>query len=874
AATAIAEQRFLREARLLARLRHPHVLSVHQAGTADGLLYFVMDFAGGETLAARLERGPLPPAQAQTITGQLLSALDAAHRLRIIHRDIKPANIFLDGDNALLGDFGIAHAESSGDSGAPLTEAGHWLGTLAYMSPEQLAGQAATESSDLYALAMVIYEMHTGRRWRTGLIPAAADWSGVPPTAVLALSRALALAPEDRWADVAAWAVALGGRPKRPVARLIALTGVALVAALAVVFGVRGSTPVMATLVVGSFGDADPEGPAAALRTSLHRALVGVPYFQLGIDRPAGPGEMLVDGRVERSADTWRVDAFFQGPGTARTPLPALSAPSAVALATALANEVLLLAMRQDDPWLPRDALPARPEGRALWAQAELHYAAGRWDAAAQAYLDAFRLDTTCLLCSYRYDDVRRWLGRSTDSIGRRRVRREIARFPPYYQRLIAADSLPMPMRLDSLAALVTGDYREFPLAWYRYGSELYNRGPLYGHDRLEARAVLEQATRLRPGFHGPWYDLATLLIAEGDSAAARVAMRALGSLPVEGLARARKVFVDVGFALRFGAGADRGLAEVGAALADSSVLRLPEIAAGPRALTGYGSPEGAMVLGRAFGVMAPGGPLHYSGLVARALGASALGQRGEVEQAVEALRAGFPAAPVDDWVPRLLAVHQVFDEGPPDSPEAVDRLLAAASTGSTSQSRWNTAWIRVALRGRLGDSVGARQLLGQLDDEPAPRARSQLARAWLAASSAQLPQAIRLADALLRDPEIIEGEAYGDLFLRSGLMLSLAEWYARQGNMEAARRVLRWHQHFHLTDYPTAEPLSAEVDWSLGTVARWRAARLLDRGGRDVELCRAYRVVAEQWAMGDPEFKFRADLAGQRLAALGCGSF
>ncbi len=628
----------------------------------------------------------------------------------------------------------------------------------------------------------------------------------------------------------------------------------------------------MATLVVGSFGEADPEGPAAALRTSLQRALVGVPYFQLGIDRPAGPGEMIVDGRVEHAGDTWRVDAFFQGPGTPRTPLPALSAPSPSELATALANEVLLLAMRQDDPWLPRGALPSRPGGMALWAQAEVDYAAGRWDAAARAYLDAFRLDTTCVLCTYRYDDVRRWLGRSPDSIGLRRVRRELGRFPPYYQRLIAADSLPMPVRLDSLAALVTGDYREFPLAWYRYGSELYNRGPLYGHDRLEARAVLEQATRLRPGFHGPWYDLATLLIAEGDSGAARVATMALGSLPVEGLARARQVFVDVAFALRFGAGADRGLAEVGAALADSSVVRLPEIAAGPRALPGYGSPAGAMILGRAFGVMAPGGPLHYSGLIAWAFGASALGQRGALAQAVGELRRGFPSTPVDDWAPRLLAVHQVFDETPPGSPEAMDRLLASGSTGSTSQTRWNTTWIRVAHRGRLGDSAGARQLLVQLDDEPAPKARSQLARAWLAASAANWPQAIRLAEALLRDREILEGEAYGDLFLRSGLMLSLAEWYARQGNLEAARRALRWHQHFHLTDYPTAEPLSAEVDWSLGTVARWRAARLLDRGGRDVELCRAYRVVAEHWRMGDPEFKARADLAGQRLAVLGCG--
>ena len=871
AATAIAEQRFLREAQLLARFRHPHVLSVHRAGTVDGLSYFVMDFAGGETLAARLAKGPIPPAEAARLTGQLLSALEAAHQLQIVHRDIKPANIFLDGDHALLGDFGIAHADSSDDAKASLTEGGRRLGTPAYMAPEQLAGQVATVATDQYALAMVVFEMSTARRWRTGLNPSTAEWDGVPQPLVSVLSRALAIAPEDRWGSVTAMSKAIAPAPRPFRLQWLAMVAVIGAVALVATLGGTDTLPSVATLVVGSFGEVSDEGTGQELQAAMHRTLAGIPYFLVAKDRTAGPGDMRVDGRVVRTGEAWSTDAWFEAPGSARTPLPSLTAASADALAAALANEVLLLVMRQDDPWLPRGALPTRPEGRALWGQAELHYAAGRWNEAAEAYLEAFRIDTTCILCSYRYDDVRRWLDRSADSVGLMRVRREIHRFPPHYRRLIAADTLPNPRRLDSLAAVVAGDYREFPLAWYRYGSELYNRGPLYGHDRLEARAVLEQAVRLRPAFHGPWYDLATLLIAEGDSAAAHAAVISLGALAVDGLARARRVFVNVAFAMRFGADSDRGLAEVGAALSDSSVLRLPEVAAGPRVLPAHGSPEGAMVLGRAYGALGAGGPLHYSGLIATVFGAAALGQWGAMEQSVAGLRSQFPASRVDRWGPNLRAVHLVFDDAPPESPAEVDRLLAEASSSPTPGVRWGAGWILAALRGRLDDQEGVKRALVLLADEPAPGARRRLATAWQLASQGRHSDAIRIAEAMLSDRELVEGEAYGDLFLRSGVMLSLAEWYTRRGQVEQARGVLRWHQHLNMTDFPVADPRSAEVDWSLGTLARWRAARLLDRGINDAELCRSYRVVTEHWAMGDPEFRSRADSARERLTVLAC---
>ena len=133
-------------------------------GEADGLLYYTMDYFTGETLAERLERGRLTPSELVRLGLDLLAALGAAHRQKLIHRDVKPSNIFLDRGRALLGDFGIAYALDPGSTG--LTQPGQPVGTLAYISPEQLRGpHPVTERTDVYAVGLVLYEAATGRRW-------------------------------------------------------------------------------------------------------------------------------------------------------------------------------------------------------------------------------------------------------------------------------------------------------------------------------------------------------------------------------------------------------------------------------------------------------------------------------------------------------------------------------------------------------------------------------------------------------------------------------------------------------------------------------------------------------------------------------------
>src|SRR6266516_4801836 len=159
--------RFLREAETAARLSHPHIVPIHSVGEGpDGLVYFVMAYVDGESVAAKLKRrGQLPSEEARRIMLETADALGAAHALGIIHRDVKPDNILLEGSRGrvVVTDFGIAKALSSTTGSATLTATGVAIGTPHYMSPEQAAGDREIDGrSDIYSLGVVSYQMLTG----------------------------------------------------------------------------------------------------------------------------------------------------------------------------------------------------------------------------------------------------------------------------------------------------------------------------------------------------------------------------------------------------------------------------------------------------------------------------------------------------------------------------------------------------------------------------------------------------------------------------------------------------------------------------------------------------------------------------------------
>ena len=161
---ALARERFLREIRMAASLTHPHILPLHDSGDTGGILWFTMPLMSGDTLRDRLtQAGRLPVDEAVRIVAEVADALDYAHRHDVVHRDIKPENILLHEGHAVVADFGIGRALAAAAEHATMfTQIGVTVGTPAYMSPEQAAGEIVDGRSDLFALGCVLFEMLTG----------------------------------------------------------------------------------------------------------------------------------------------------------------------------------------------------------------------------------------------------------------------------------------------------------------------------------------------------------------------------------------------------------------------------------------------------------------------------------------------------------------------------------------------------------------------------------------------------------------------------------------------------------------------------------------------------------------------------------------
>jgi hypothetical protein len=251
-AAALGPERFLREIEIAAKLTHPNILGLYDCGTATtsestasgqrltaNLLYYTMPFVEGESLRGRLEREKqLPLDDALQITKEVADALGYAHSLGLVHRDIKPENILFQAGHALVADFGIARAVSAAGDSARLTETGLAIGTPAYMSPEQAAGNPDLDGrSDLYSLGCVLYEMLTGETPYTGpsaqaiLAKKLSEPVGrvsvvretVPAGVEAALGKALARTPADRYRTAAEFAGALA----HPEAVVVTPVGVA-----------------------------------------------------------------------------------------------------------------------------------------------------------------------------------------------------------------------------------------------------------------------------------------------------------------------------------------------------------------------------------------------------------------------------------------------------------------------------------------------------------------------------------------------------------------------------------------------------------------------------------------------------------------------
>ena len=331
-------QRFLREIRIAARLSHPQILPLHDSGEHDGLLYFVMPYAGCESLRDRLDReGPLPVDVAVRITRSVAGALAYAHRLDIIHRDIKPENILLQEGEPVVADFGVATALSAaGGDNVYVTGRGFAVGTPAYMSPEQASGEGGLDGrADQYSLACVLYEMLAGQPPFAGSgaratmarhaietpAPVRTRRPTVPLAVERALERALAKSPADRFPAMAEFVAALAD--PAPDAASAA--------------GVSGSDPRAIAVLPFVNASADPENEyfSDGMTEELITALTKVEGLRVASRTSAfalkGAREdvrtlgarlnvsAVLEGSVRRAGNRLRITAQLTGVGDGRT---------------------------------------------------------------------------------------------------------------------------------------------------------------------------------------------------------------------------------------------------------------------------------------------------------------------------------------------------------------------------------------------------------------------------------------------------------------------------------------------------------------------------------------------------------------------------
>ena len=814
-ATAYAAQAFMREAQLMADVRHPNVVTIHHAYATAGLHYYIMEFVDGPTLAQRLERGPLGRSHAVKLGRDLLDGLEGVHRQGIVHRDIKPSNVFVVGDSlrAKLSDFGIARAPTAPQRTGSERRSVAQEATPGYQAPEQIGGGAITPATDLYQAGLVIYEALTGERFLAG----PPSWHSVPGRVARVLRRALREEPAERWRDARTFRRALWRtRVLRYLQRaaMLAIGGIVVGVAVMILIGrlpLAGPGTLLVALPRFDYvGPPAQRGLADSLVDLLRRELRSHPDFRVTTSRgwlshwPFRTPALVIRGRVAVTNGDVNVQLSDARGSAAGMAMPEARAPldGWAGLRDSLTYRVLLAVWDSLSPLarsLPRAALPRTPLGLARFLNAERYVAAGRWENAYTAYAAAEQTDPSCWLCSWRLNEVERWLGREHDPARVQRVLIHIDAFPEWYRSLIRAAQLPLPQRLDTLRA-AANRWRDFFLAHLQLGDELFHRGPLAGHARAEAIPSLETAARLRPDFAPAWEHLAWVDIASGDSTGAARALAALDRRNVgdDPFALSLRALLGVAFSFRFLP--ERALDTLQRVLSDTVVRASSNLGAGPRLLGGFDAPGGEIAFGEILAAT-PERDLKRSGLIAQSLGSLALGRPSQALELAQRLAAVTPDADL-----RRFAVE-------------LSEALAFADP-----------------------------------DGPRPIAQQQRRASYVNASN---------VDSMAR---------HEHPFLRTLVRMSRAEQFAERGQPDDAARELLWHEHTDLVGLPTGLPQAAEVDWAFGTLARWRLAHVLLAAKDHAGACDAYRDVARLWRDGEPRYRARADTARQQIAQLLCG--
>jgi tRNA A-37 threonylcarbamoyl transferase component Bud32 len=887
-------ERFVRESRILANLSHPNLLPVHRAGVADGLFWYITDYMPGDTLADRLRRGPLTPAEATALGADLLAALEAAHEAGVVHRDIKPGNIFLRDGRAVLADFGIARVigalQGSGTVGddrirtasSPATI----TGTPGYMAPEQLQGECSPRT-DLYAAGLVLYEAMTGRAWQNAAPADRKRWLGVPPRLVPVLHRALEPDPADRWPDAAAFRRALLASAKSPGRRaLAAALGAAVLLLLGWVFLPRPEPPVEWSLVIAPLTLEEGLPPRFEISGRIAQDLqlvpgLKVPFENRTVQRRLQRGvhqageshaarsfgtEYLARGSAHAVAGGIRVRiTIYDRAGQARWEVAAESG-DADSLAAAAAFRMLqklapeLRAGR--DGWLTDSFVAFRH-----WLQGERALRGNRWREAGLRFRDALDADPAFLMAAVRIGEVRDWM--PWEATG---PPVDLARlFAQFGHTLEPLDSLIVEARLKPIGATrlhalqqLRASHPHHPQIASYYADELFHRGPFLGYGTDAAIRAFEEAVRLDDSFAPAYEHLAWAYVQQGiDAAAALHAVRHFAAhTHTERGSLHDPVLLEAAIAIRFGNGLSdaqwHGLAT--AASSEEYLLRQAMAAA---------LPEAQLELARRVAAREATAAGHARALQAGAIALLATGRVGEGIAALDtaATLFGEPeyALQAAEW--RVLPAVLGWPAVDPDEAERARAVLrrAAGRPDAAARAAW-TLGMDAVHRGDLAEARRQRAAL----DRTATAAATRLAAlldAWLIAWDGDVVAALARSRPL---HGFVTADQFEHPFARAALFLGEARWLEALGDSAGAARHLLWAEHADV--HALRGPIrAAEVDWVFGTLAAAERARLA--AGDDhlaPAACRRFDGARGAWQAADSAFVPLRE-AFDRLAAGPC---
>jgi hypothetical protein len=908
-ATARAAEKFLREARILANLRHPNVVPVHRAGEAEGLFYYVMDFVSEGTLSERLTRGPLPQQEALKLGRDLLDALEPVHDQGVVHRDIKPSNIFLIGNRAVLTDFGIARPTQD-PADITVTDAG-LTGTPGYMPPEQAYGQPVTGRTDLYAVAMVLYEAYTGRRWSDTPPDAKPNWSGVPGKVVPVLRQALAWDPKKRWPDAATFRRALWRtrtlRYKRYKWYATAVAAATLVIGWLIGRYVLQQQHPMHDLAILQFA-AEPANDSVLNETADRlRDLTRFHLENFARTAPLSHVDVVLQTRIGTAAsigegDLAELGVQYAAHGTvtatgdsieiAISVIDSLGEPTNAGTVKALAgafnwertaHEIGFRIAQVVDPnrtYEGSEALAHRSNAAiTAFATGRRAFKRNAFRTAEWWFREALEEDPSFGLAAWWLSNAWNWQlkGEPAPEVDLAELlETHGAGLSERTRNLISARIAPTPTRRFEIYREVIDDDPRDAYVAAMYSEELYNRGALSGFPLEFTISQLEDAVRKDSTFGPALGSLARSYIRSGNQVAAEQAVESYTThYPVQtgeedGFDEFNPDLLQWALAERFYS-AEIKNATRDLMLAQPGILNAIPQASRLAPMLGLSTTQAELAYivlsGNQLLPLTSRASLHES----RALGLVALGRINEallhLDSAAALLDTPSARLEAEEWrvIASTIGMPEVQTADGGSSRNELERLRAHPAVENRA------IWALGLEAMSIGDGERVESFLDTLlanqRDTTAERLGTLL-NALQLASTGRFRQALAVSQRLLAYDSAAHG---GDPFARAVLHLKRADWLDSLGDLGAADSTRLWYEHFEIVRKFEGAAQAAEIDWALSTFAMWLRGVSAAASGDRLNACTHLPRVAELWAESDPPYAELRDSASALVTNLGC---